>query len=229
MSKMPEGGDKVLIVPIGNKIKLIPPGAMPVEGDRIAVFEVPNQRLPDGKIITQRLVTTGKSVPVEGDGAIIYPNPLANHEDVNRVIAITGGKNCLQVCNLPIQNVDPGTKMIFDIPKLPETWFNPEGERFGFSLLIVPQNYQRTHGGRAYGEFIIVDGGGNDYTDYSHINSWHGELDEVYYLVSALEMDKELNGMLKLIIKENGDGLIGVDGKYDGSDIIGFCSWGSGT
>ncbi|KYC53860.1 MAG: hypothetical protein AMQ22_00059 [Candidatus Methanofastidiosum methylothiophilum] len=227
--KMPQIDDKILIVPIGKKVKMIPSGAMPQVGDRIAVFEIPDQRLPDGRVITHRLITPGKSVPEEGEGAIIYPNPLANNDDVNRVIAITGGKNCLQVCNLPIQNVDTGTEMIFDIPKLPDAWFNPEGERFGFSLLIVPKDYGRSHGGMAYGNFKIVDNEGNDYTDYYQVSEWHGEVDEVYYLVSAVEMDIELNGKLKLVIKENGDGLIGVEGKYDQSDIIGFCSWGSGT
>lgn len=84
MKNMPQVGDKVLLVQIGREIYALPKGAMPEELDNISVWQ-----LGDG-----RLVTTGKSVPLEGDGAIIYPKQFANNSGTNEVIAITGGSNC---------------------------------------------------------------------------------------------------------------------------------------
>ena len=83
MVDLPDIGDNVLIVPIGNEIYMIPKGNFPQVGEDISIFE-----LPDGKI-----VTTGKSVPTEGNGAIIYPLSLSpNTDGFKEVIAITGGE-----------------------------------------------------------------------------------------------------------------------------------------
>lgn len=83
MVNLPNIGDDVLIVPIGNEIYMIPKGNFPQVGEDIGIFE-----LPDGT-----MVTTGKSVPTEGNGAIIYPLTLSENTDgFKEVMAITGGE-----------------------------------------------------------------------------------------------------------------------------------------
>lgn len=83
MVNLPNIGDDVLIVPIGNEIYMIPKGNFPQVGEDISIFE-----LPDGT-----MVTTGKSVPTEGNGAIIYPLTLSENTDgFKEVMAITGGE-----------------------------------------------------------------------------------------------------------------------------------------
>lgn len=83
MVDLPDIGDNVLIVPIGNELYMIPRGDIPEVGDDISIFQ-----LPDGAI-----VTTGKSVPKEDNGAIIYPLSLSpNTDGFKEVIAITGGE-----------------------------------------------------------------------------------------------------------------------------------------
>ena len=83
MADLPDIGDTVLIVPIGNQLYMIPKGNFPEIGEDISIFE-----LPDGKI-----VTTGKSIAEIDNGAIIYPLSLSpNTDGFKEVIAITGGE-----------------------------------------------------------------------------------------------------------------------------------------
>lgn len=80
MTKMPNVGDNVLVIPVDNKLVVVPKGDMPTVGDTIIIFE-----LPDGT-----LVTPGKSTANPGDGAIILPQQFANNKGVNQIAAVTG-------------------------------------------------------------------------------------------------------------------------------------------